>query len=519
MTKYEVGPKILKKEQVLISIFLIAILVLSSGSMVAFAKNNTHVVKPNGVDDTADIQAAFNACGSAPGCTVQLVAGNYYVGQVAVIGFQGRFVGMGQGVTSIQALPNLPPPNPTYNTDTEPFWAALPTPAGVLNANPWPDLFTFVNGAFVMSGMTISEPYTNLDATTCTAVTPCPTVGYDDAIEGGPSTDTALLAAIIITGETESVTIDHVTVTAPTTTNMNQGILDWGLLLPTGWVAGGSLVDEIPLTGTFSLTNSLLVDTNPSVGHLANAFVTISHNTVEGSPDLAYVFDVSNSKITITGNQGINLPGFIGVFVEQAGFWPVCTASVTSDCLLPYTLYVTNNNLQVNEGADGLYLADFGTPSTLSAVVSGNVVQTDASCGCYLSNNPGYSAIISQSLKSLVLSLNMITTTTTGGAPVAPGIYATGGPATIIGNAITGTSTGVWVDYANGVHVTANAIKNSVQYGIAVTDGSTNNRVIGNFITGTASGGYDLYWDNTGTGNVWSGNFCGDHTSSPPGLC
>jgi hypothetical protein len=35
--------------------------------------------------------------------TVQLVAGTYYVGQIAVFGFQGSFVGMGQGVTNIQA--------------------------------------------------------------------------------------------------------------------------------------------------------------------------------------------------------------------------------------------------------------------------------------------------------------------------------------------------------------------------------------------------------------------------------
>jgi hypothetical protein len=172
MSSYVVGSKILKKEQVLISIFVMAILVLSSCSMVAFAKSNTYVVKPNGHDDTSDIQAAFNTCGSSPGCTVQLVAGTYYIGQIAVFGFQGRFVGMGQGVTSIQALPNLPSPNPSYDTDTVPFWAALPTPASVPMANPWPALFTFVNGAFVISGMSINERYT---ATTCTATTPCPT--------------------------------------------------------------------------------------------------------------------------------------------------------------------------------------------------------------------------------------------------------------------------------------------------------------------------------------------------------
>ena len=106
MEKYVVGTKkILKKEQVLISVFLIAILVLSSGTMVAYAKSNTMVVKPTGGDDTASIQGALNSCASPnPPCTVQLTAGTYTISsQIVVTGFQGRFVGMGQGQTKIEA--------------------------------------------------------------------------------------------------------------------------------------------------------------------------------------------------------------------------------------------------------------------------------------------------------------------------------------------------------------------------------------------------------------------------------
>jgi hypothetical protein len=60
MTNYVVGSKILKKEQVLISIFLVAILLLSSGSMLAFASSgHTIVVKPSGDTTGAKDTAAI----------------------------------------------------------------------------------------------------------------------------------------------------------------------------------------------------------------------------------------------------------------------------------------------------------------------------------------------------------------------------------------------------------------------------------------------------------------------------
>ena len=81
----------------------------------------------------------------------------------------------------------------------------------------------------------------------------------------------------------------------------------------------------------------------------------------------------------------------------------------------------------------------------------------------------------------------------------------------------------MWIDVASGVHVVGNVIKNSVEYGIAVTSvnnagalvvtPSSNNFIMGNFLHG--SGTYDLYWDQaTGSNNNhWCGNFY--HTSYP----
>lgn len=77
---------------ILIAILLVSILVLlNSGSRVA-----SNVIKPNGTDDTAGIQAALDSCvGAGPGCTVQLAAGTFHVSQIAVTGFHGSLVGTG----------------------------------------------------------------------------------------------------------------------------------------------------------------------------------------------------------------------------------------------------------------------------------------------------------------------------------------------------------------------------------------------------------------------------------------
>jgi hypothetical protein len=446
----------------------------------------TIIVKPNGVDDTADIQAAFNACVSfGPGCTVQLEKGTYYTSQITVFGFQGSFVGMGQGLTTIQALPNLPAPT------ADPFWTVLPGPA-----NPWPALFTFENGAYRISGMTLTEPYDN-------AVYPA----WDASLVGGLATETNLFDVMELTGLQAFATVDHVTVLGAAGdflgTNMGAGIIYEGTVLPPGWT--DPFTDLIPITGSLSVTNSLFnsVEGGPWFETVANAEVTVCHNTIVNSPDPLGFFEASNSQITFCGNQASNVYGVSGILIEQSVY----------KTNLPSTVLITGNDFQVNQAASAVDLFDFGPsegiPSTLNAVVSGNVFQTDTSCGCYIGSEPSdYSVIIGYDLKSLVVSENTIL----GGG--AAGVYVAGGPAVVSGNTILGSYVGVWVDYANHVWVAGNVIKNSAAYGIAVTDGSSYNVVAWNVVKN--SGVDDLYWDGTGTGNVWIGNVYG--TSSPPGL-
>jgi parallel beta-helix repeat protein len=245
------------------------------------------------------------------------------------------------------------------------------------------------------------------------------------------------------------------------------------------------------------VTNSVFYseESGPWVDILVNAKVTICDNTNINCAYPLGFFDASNSTLTFCGNQASNVTYGSGILVEQ---------SIFKKGLLPSTVYITDNDFQVNRGSNAVYLADygeadFGTPSTLNAVVSGNVFQTNTSYGVYVPTEPwGYSVILSYSLKSVVVSQNTIL----GGG--AAGIFVVGSPGVVSGNTILESYDGVWLNSTNNVQVTANVIKNSAQYGIALTNGSSYNLIAYNVVK--YSGAYDLYWDGTGTGNFWIGN-------------
>lgn len=93
------------------------------------------VAAPSGVDDTAAIQAALDACVAAgPGCVVQFGPGIYKTRQVFAIGFHGAIQGRGAKLTTIEALPGL------TVTQAERFWDNPPSAA-----EPYPALISFWN--------------------------------------------------------------------------------------------------------------------------------------------------------------------------------------------------------------------------------------------------------------------------------------------------------------------------------------------------------------------------------------
>ena len=76
----------------------------------ALASPKTFYVHPSGGNDTANIQAAFNAAVKAgPGSTVQLSAGHFYTNTIFVQNFNGTFRGAGQGKTCIDVVSGTPP--------------------------------------------------------------------------------------------------------------------------------------------------------------------------------------------------------------------------------------------------------------------------------------------------------------------------------------------------------------------------------------------------------------------------
>jgi Periplasmic copper-binding protein (NosD) len=467
------------------------------GTVLTPSHGKVITVYPNGYGDTATLQAAFNSCVSyGPGCTVQLVKGTYYIGQIAVFGFQGRFVGAGQGLTTLQGLPNLPSPNPLYNTGSTPFWAGLPGPS-----NPWPVLITFVNGAFSMSGMTVTDSYAN------------PTAGWTDLSSG---TVTWLWAGVLVTGTEATASFDHVTVFggagginigvgSPSTFNVGNGINIEGMLLPSGWT--DPLADQIALSGAFSITNSVSDYSADAVWleNLASVNAVVCFNSIDSSPEPGMA-DVSNSQVLFCENRVTNVADYTGFGMVQA---------YLKSSLLPSTVYVIGNYFAANWYGSGPSAFDYGpsvwgVPSTLNVVVSRNVVVTDNSCGCYSAATS--EVLIGVGLASAVFSGNFIQG---GGAGIAVNSGLGTGTITIVGNTVVGADLGIALYFANGVHVAKNFVKNSATYGIAVLETSSNATVTNNLVTG--SGAYDLFWDGTGTGNAWTGNVC--TTSSPPGLC
>ena len=68
----------------------------------------TFRIKPTGVDDTANLQCAFDeAVTEGAGAKVQLESGTFHTAQIVVDGFYGQFSGEGMEKSMVINLPNL----------------------------------------------------------------------------------------------------------------------------------------------------------------------------------------------------------------------------------------------------------------------------------------------------------------------------------------------------------------------------------------------------------------------------
>jgi hypothetical protein len=257
--------------------FSILLLILCTCLTAAAAWAGSRIVyvpPPTGTDDTANIQAALDACVEyGKNCTVQLTAGTYLTRQLVEYNFQGTFKGMGKDITVIQALPYLPVTvdflQPCQPNTTTCFW---------------PTLMIFVDG-----NISISDLSVHMIATDGTATAPW--AGGATYIETGIrlmgqySTTNVLIDRFEMEGRPDD--------TSPYGFNVTNGIMYTGELtassanpldLPCGAPGGFYFA-----SGSYTVRNSsfkLMVD-----GVSQDGCVRSSHVVIGGSPATGNSFE------------------------------------------------------------------------------------------------------------------------------------------------------------------------------------------------------------------------------------
>lgn len=237
-------------------------------------------VSPTGVDDTANIQCAFDwANARGPGMTVRLTSGTFHTAQIYIYDFVGSFRGSGVDKTVIVNLPNL------YVRFDEPFYG-LPSAD-----NPQPFLVNFVRGDFQVSHLAFRIKGQS------------PTQGW--SYWGAPPFY-ELVAAIVILGDEAHARISHVWVEGEPS---DTSIFDYNLfngIFPEGYLPEGYASETpAPIAGTFEITHSTFKRVGsgtPFIG-LKNATLILSHNKYEEVQEAVDGGDFFDSRILIFNNR------------------------------------------------------------------------------------------------------------------------------------------------------------------------------------------------------------------------
>jgi hypothetical protein len=316
------------------------------------------IVSPTGLNDTANLQCAFDAAVSAgPGMTVRLVEGTYHTAQIVVNDFYGQFLGAGANRTLILNLSDV------YVTPVDFF--LIPPSA----ANPAPFLFTFLNGDYSISDLAINIIGTH------------PTQSW--TIYGIDPPLHELAAAVACLGNEAHVRVDHVLVKG----EHLPGSL-FGFNLFQAIYFEGFIGDPSPaITGSFQVqfsTFSAMASGTP-LYNVANAAIVISHNHFEDSTWGMDVNGIQNSSVEfshndITSNIGIDIYN-----MDERG--------VNGN-----TFLIVNNQFR---GENGVYLQYTGEGNR--CLVKGNNVQHVTGIGIYLGPGVNGCMVVGRSTKTSVL--------------------------------------------------------------------------------------------------------------------
>jgi Periplasmic copper-binding protein (NosD) len=321
------------------------------------------VAPPNGTDDTANIQAALDACvAKGPGCTVQLQAGKYLTRQLVEYNFRGTFKGLGRNQTTIEALPNLVVNIP----DPVVYGECPPNTTSCL----WPSLIIFVDGEIHVSDLSI-----HIKAPAGTATTGWTVFGLEIS---------SLLDGLRFMGQHPTdVSIDRISIEGLPDNSPNS----FGIVV--GFGVGFNIVNEIIYTGElprssalfdyYFLTGSLTVRNSSFKmgidGVSTDGFRRNNVVTIGGSPTAGNVFEdvyvgidneASESSIfDISYNQSSGLSYSMWVIPWQPVFAPATPSH-----------YVIHDNKFTTTGpsAEGIFLQDNPVKPWIHATIYNNTI-------------------------------------------------------------------------------------------------------------------------------------------------
>ncbi len=412
---------------VLVTITLIGVYVLFGQAAVASGcdrdyvsqDGNVFTVSPTGVDDTANIQCAFDAAvAQGPGSTVQLEAGTFYLSRdIVVVNFDGSFKGVGKGLTIVQNLDDVPFPlhgDPYPYHDYPGLLLFYQDAAGVPSTLKFSDMTIRVRG--------ISEPWDSHGLPRC-GIVAIAVMGKVTQVEDfEESYVNASFERMDVEGEAVDLNCAYV--------NVHNGISFGGEFIEE--MVGGMKWTKYlkPLAGTLSITDCSFKNTFFAIasGQLVDSTVSVERNIFDNAGAALALFDASNSNVQFLRNEATNTRGF-GVWMTQAMQsvvgWDLGPVGELPE---PSSLLIRHNTIHAVAWADGVGIEDYaplvGEDKRLDVVISNNRIILD---------DTWWGGIWGYGAQDVVVTNNKITGS--GFAGIYAGIY--GEPVsgwTILGN-------------------------------------------------------------------------------------
>jgi hypothetical protein len=323
---------------------------------------NVFMVSPTGVDDTVNLQCAFDAAILVgEGARVQLRAGTFHVGQVVINGFHGAFAGAGAKATIITNLPDLP-------VTPVDFYLAPPS-----TENPWPGMLAFVNGSYSVSDLAIQVKGNS------------PTTGWTIYGIDPPLKELAL--AIAVLGTEAHVKVNRVQISGEPMENTMYGYNLINGIYFEGFMGESPLQ---PISGSFEVYNSSFSNmaSGTPIFNVTNAVVILSKNQYSDVFDASDAGDLVNTSVVFSHNR---------IDGAEMGYWRYTNSIEDTN-----TKFLLSHNLI--QAVKGIYFeSQFGEGN--ECLIKKNNVQKTTEIGIYLGPGTNGCVVIGDGHKTTVQDL------------------------------------------------------------------------------------------------------------------